>query len=148
MRCRFEKSLSNYFNATSTCTMFPSYPMIPSQTLSCSLHQCSQIPNQRNPRISPPKRCWRSFRCICEPEVQAGAETIPNTLNLTQRKLVEFLEKLSAYILATWQRLYMETVQPIDESFNLCTTVGAHNAAEGKFSMVQAVTDTENHVLS
>ena len=70
--------------------MLPSVAIISNDSLSPA---ASTESDHRNPTISPPNQCWHSFRCICQPEVRAGAETIPNTLNLTQRKLVEYLRK-------------------------------------------------------
>jgi hypothetical protein len=44
-----------------------------------------------NPTISPPKQCWRSFRCFCEPNAQTGAQTIPQNAKSRHCKLVKSL---------------------------------------------------------
>ena len=61
-----------------------------------------------------------------------------------QRKLVNYLGKVIRVCFGDMTQAVhgnCPTVEPIDNSLNLRTTVGAHNAADGKFSMVQAVTE-------
>ena len=87
IQCKCER-----FSPASLPPQHPNGPCFPANISNDSLSPAiSRSPGPHN--FSPPNQCWHSFPCLCEPQVQADAETTP-CAESHNRKCVKSLEKI------------------------------------------------------